>query len=256
MDFIWVYVFKDSASQKIGIFDELEYSIRSVEKNYTGDYRLFVVGDEPHIPHEGVIHIPCPRVTEYKDKASNVTVDQYEKFRAAASSDLVGDEFVIMYDDIFILKPTSRDDLMINWARAEIESIDEYIKNPIRTGTISYLRIWRNTYEGVKMLRDFRGLKTYDWETHTPRYVQKDKFKDVLSKSDYRANPRLITAIYDGLYAENTQIITREIQSDMWAHSNSTDFDKEFSRHYMNIFDDIIVREFVDHMEKHFGKCS
>lgn len=255
MDFVWVYVFDDSASYKKGIFDELEYSIRSVEKNYQGDYRLFVIGDKPNIPHEGVIHIPGhPRATSFHTKAANVTVDQYYKFKAAVESDLIGDEFVIMYDDVFILKPTTDDDLKINWARAEIDSIDEYCHSPIRSGTLSYLRIWKDTYSGIKMLRDFRGLKTYDWETHTPRYVEKDKFKAVLDSADYAKNPKLLTAIYDGFHAENTQIITKEIQSDMWTHKPDLDFDLEFSRHYMNIFDEVIVKEFVDRMEAMFGK--
>ena len=252
-----MYVFKDSASRKIGIFDELEYSMRSVEKNYIGEKRLFVVGDEPHIPHEGVIHIKgYPQYTAHTKKGHNVTIDQYFKQKAMVESDQIGDEFVIMYDDIYLLKPTTREDLMINWARMEIDSIDDYIRNPIRTGTTSYLELWRNTYEGVKMIREFKGLKTYDWETHTPRFFNKEKFAEVLAKGDFVDNPKLVPAVYDGLYAENTKIITADIQSDLWSHKPGMDFDLEFSRHYMNIYDDIIVPEFIKRMEERFGECN
>jgi len=256
MDFVWQYIYGDSAWRRIGLFNELEYSIRSVKKNFQGDYRLFVVGDEPPISHKDVIHIKgYPRVDRHPSQQRQ-TVDQFFKKKAMVESDLIGENFVMMYDDMFILQPITEHDLKINWALAEIDIIEDYMRSPIRKGDITYLRVWKDTYEGIKMMRDLKGLKTYDWETHTPRYFNKEKLKKIIDSVDFEKNPKIVSSIYDGLYAENTQIITDEIQSDMWSYKPGLDFDKEFSKIYMNIYDDVIVIPFIDHMVKMFGDAT
>ena len=40
----------------------------------------------------------------------------------------------------------------------------------------------------------------------------------------------------------------------MFTHFPGMDFDKEFACHYMNIGDNVIVPEFIEHMVKRFGK--
>ena len=103
------------------------------------------------------------------------------------------------------------------------------------------------------MMRMGRGEKTYDWETHTPRHVNKAKFLDMISRYDFAINPMLPMGIYDGLYADNTQIINSDIQADLWTHKPGMDFDKEFAKNYMNIYDNVIVPEFVDKMKQHMA---
>jgi hypothetical protein len=258
MDFVWQYILVDSAWYKIGIFNEIEYSMRSVKQNFQGDARLFVVGDKPEVSMD-FIHIPgYPRYTEHPSKRAGYRqhVDQYYKKLAMVESDEIEDNFALMYDDIFMLKPFDEDELKINWARAEVKVIDSYLRSPGRMGDLSYKEIWRATYEGIKLMRDMQGLPTYDWETHTPRYFNKEKLKWVLSKSDFIGNPRIISAIYDGLYAENTQIITPDIQADLWADNHNVDLDVEFSKRYMNIHDNAIIGKFIEHMENMFGKCN
>lgn len=258
MDFVWQFIVKDSAWYKMGIFNELEYSIRSVIKYYHGDYRLIVVGDKPDVSMD-VIHIPgYPRYEQHPSGRAGYRqhVDQYFKKLAMVESDLIGDEFVVMYDDMFLLQPTTKDDLKINWAKAEVDVIDDYLRSDIRRGDLSYKRIWRSTYEGVKMIRDFKGLKTYDWETHTPRYFEKEKLDKILHTFDFINSPRIVSGIYDGMYAENTQIITPEIHSDLYTDNHNIDLDKEFEKCLMNIHDNAIVSDLIKHMEQKFGKCS
>ena len=252
MDFVWQYIYGPSAWRKIGMFNELEYSIRSVKK-YFPDPRCIVLGDEPIGLKQDVIHIPGPsRVDEHYSKQKQ-HVDKLRKMTEMANNPLIGDEFVLMYDYIFLLKETSLEDLKINWARAEINNIDDYMKSGLRLGDRSYKKIWRATYEFIKMIRDSEGKKTYDWETHTPRFINKAKLRELLNKWDLETNPKIVTAIYDGYHADNTKIITKDIQSDLWTHKPGMDFDKEFNKHYMNIYDDIIVPEFVDKMAQKFG---
>lgn len=252
MDFVWQYVYGPSAWRKIGLFNELEYSIRSVKK-YGPEGRYFVVGDKPDISHEDVIHIPGPpRVVGHPSKQKQ-HIDKLRKMTEMANNPLIGDEFVLMYDDIFLLKPTTAEDLKINWARAEVNIIDEYLKSPIRMGDASYKKIWRATYEYIWMIRYSDGKKTYDWETHTPRYLEKEKLKDLLGRFDFETNPKIVTALYDGFHETNTQIINSDIQADLWTHKPGMDFGPEFEKQYMNIYDDVIVPEFIGKMEEKFG---
>ena len=252
MDYVWQYLYEPSFFRKGGLFNELEYSIRSVKKNAPPG-RYFVVGDKPPVSHEDVIHIPVAPTLEGRDIAQKNCRDKFTKMSAMAYSDEIGDTFVLLCDDNFIMQPVTVEDLKINWARAEIKSIDEYIRSEIRTGTTSYKRTWRSSYESVKLLRDMKGLKTYDWETHTPRFLVKEKLKYVVSTFDFVDDPKHVTAVYDGLYAENTQIITSEIQSDLWAHQPKMDLRALLDVPYLNIGDDIIVPEFIQIMEEKFG---
>ncbi|MCP3893411.1 MAG: hypothetical protein GY706_02085 [Bacteroides sp.] len=158
-----------------------------------------------------------------------------------------------MYDDIFILQNTTVEDLKINWARCEVTNIDEYLQSKMRTGTTGYKASWKTTYEFIYMLRSGMGKKTYDWETHTPRFFNKSNLKDMLDRYDFSTLQMMPQAIYDGFHADNTQIITSEIQSDMWSHKPFMDFGKEFAKNYMNIYDNVIVPEFIEHMKEKFG---
>ena len=45
-----------------------------------------------------------------------------------------------------------------------------------------------------------------------------------------------------------------ELQSDIWSHEPGMDFDVEFSKKYMNMYDDVIVPDFLDKMYELFGR--
>lgn len=249
MDFVWQYLYKDSFWGRSGIFNELEYSIKSVKK-FGPDPRCIVVGDKPPVSFGDIIHIPAPPFPEQHPSKQRQTVDKTNKMEVMATHPDIGDEFVIMYDDVFLLKPTTVDDLKINWARQEITYIEEYMQSGKRTGDRSYREMWRSTYEFIKMIRDEREQKTYDWETHTPRYFEKSKLNDLFRKFDFEYNPKLVQALYDGFHAHNTQIINDEIQTDLWSHEPGMDFVKLLDVQYLNIYDNVIVPEFVEQLKK------
>lgn len=253
MDFVWKFIHGPSAWHRFGIFNELEYSVRSVKMNCK-DARCIIVGDKPDISQD-VIHIPIAESVNERPNGPKQALDGYYKLRKIVDDDMIGNEFMLMCDDLFILKPVTSDYLKINWAREEIDDLDDYVRNR-RIGTLSYRRIWRATYEPIQLMRDMRGQKTYDWETHTPRYMEKDKLKGLLDSTNFVKNPKLIPGVYDGMFAENTKIITEDIHSDLFTYNNKVDFDREFNKTYMHIYDHVITSDFIQHMEKKFGKCN
>ena len=251
MNYVWLYAHGESAWRKIGLFNELEYSIRSVQKNAPPG-RYFVVGDKPEVSMD-VTWIDSPRVAMGDHPHSRGHLDKQAKFRKIINSPEIGEDIVIMCDDIFILKPQTEEDLKINWAKTEVTYIPDYLRSEMRTGTVPYKQNWKATYDFIFMIRAGNRKKTYDWETHTPRFVEKSKFKDMLERYDFTTNPMFPISVYDGLYAENSQIMPEGMQADLWSHTLGMDFDPYFECTYMHIYDNIIVPEFVQKMKEMFG---
>ena len=155
-----------------------------------------------------------------------------------------------MYDDIFILKPTSKEEIMKTYGRCEVEYPDAYIK--IRDGGRPYKKLWVSTYDYIKTYRDINDLKTYDWETHLPRFMEKTKLKWLIEKLNLSNIPRIHTSLYSAHFGGETTVIPEGFQSDMYSHTPGMDFDKEFACHHMNIGDNVIVPEFIRRMQKIF----
>jgi hypothetical protein len=87
-----VYPFKESTRNDS---EELRYSLRSL-KNIPHD-NVIIVGEKP----SWIKNVTYIEVPQSKTKAENSLAN----IRAAASSPLVSDEFILMNDDFFILKP-------------------------------------------------------------------------------------------------------------------------------------------------------
>jgi hypothetical protein len=203
------------------------------------------VGDDPRLDVE---HIPVPF---FETTASNHRErDVLNKFKTIISSPLIGDEFVLMCDDLFILQPVDDEELKKAYGRAEVTNVAEYARK--RRGSMDYKRVWQYTYEWVTMERYTRGLPTYDWECHLPRYLKKDRLRWIFEKFDLNNNPKLIMGLHDGYEVGETELIYPELQSDLWTHRPGMDFDKELSRKYLNIYDDVIIPEFIGKMETMF----
>lgn len=249
MDFVWIYVKKFSSWYKSGQFNELDYSIKSVRKNYQGDVRCFVVGDDPGLD---VIHVKAPPVViEDTTHKQPQHWDLNNKFDAILDSE-VGEEFVLMYDDIFMLKTTTKEEIMKTYGRCEVDNPEEYIRHN-RHGGSPYKRLWLTTYNYIKPFRDLKGLKTYDWETHLPRFLLKTKLNEVIDGFLLRKLPKIHTSLYSAHHGGETFLMPEGFQSDIWTHTPGMDFEKEFACHYMNIDDNVIVTEFIKRMKNLFG---
>lgn len=248
MDFVWFYAKKFSAWHLGHQFNELDYSIRSVRKNYQGDVRCFVVGDDPGLD---VIHIPSPLVEIDEVSGQPRQKDHINKYQVVLDSE-VKEEFVLIWDDVFILKPTSRSQIATVYGRCEVTNPYEYIKT--RCGGTPYKRLWLDTYTHILAHRRSKGLKTYDWETHLPRFMEKSKVKWLINTLYLKDIPKLLTGLYQAYFSDETLIWTEGLQSDIYTHNPKMDFDKEFSRHYMNIGDSVIVPSFIEQMVKRFGE--
>ena len=78
--------------------NEIRYSLRSVEQNVKDLGNVFVVGEKPDWL-QNIIHIACP--DSYGIKWRNA----YTKISLVCKNSELSDEFLLMNDDFFILKP-------------------------------------------------------------------------------------------------------------------------------------------------------
>jgi len=237
MDFVWIYAKPFSYFAKRGTWNELEYSIKSVKKNYPKAV-CWVVGDDPGLD---VNWIKTDRVITHPSNHP-IDIDVIRKFRTIIDSD-INEEFVLMYDDIFLIKPVTRKDLEVVYGRCKIDNVNTYS----RPWSTSYRRLWQKTY---KMIQDITE-NVYDWETHLPRFLEKYALKQVLDAYMCDENPLIATSLYSAHFAEETKVLTNE-QSNLL--NTVVDIDKAFDCTFMNIMDDTITLEFKNKMTELFGE--
>jgi len=239
MDFVWIYAHPFSYYAKSGLWNEIEYSIKSVRQYYPGAV-CWVVGDDPGFD---VRHIPSNRIETHQ---SNVPIDMdvIKKFRAIFDSE-IGDDFILMYDDIFLLQPLTREDFDITYGRCKVEDVETYQ----RPWSRSYRMLWQKTYRVIKEITD----EVYDWETHLPRLYNKGKLKQVLDAYCCDTIPYIATSLYAAQFATDTVIIDSSVQLNLL---NSQQIEYDFSSKFLNIMDESITVEFKEKMREVFGEST
>lgn len=240
MDFVWIYAKPFSYYGKSGLWNELEYSIKSVKKNFKGA-KIWVVGDDP-APLKAN-HIYVDRIMTHSTNLP-IDMDVIKKFRKIIDSE-IDEEFILMYDDVFLLQPMTRDDFTFWWARCEVDDIEGYR----RAWSRDYKFLWRNTYRLIKPIAD----KVYDWETHIPRMFEKKKLEKILD--DYHCDevPLIATSLYAAHYIEQTVVMDETVQYNLM-NDRVTNFDEGFKCKFLNIMDDSITLAFQDKMTEVFGE--
>ena len=246
MDFVWIYVREGSYYDKAG-WNELEYSIKSVRKNYRGDCKCWVVGDYPDgmedlVEHGIINHLPCEQIRVHHSNLPQ-EIDVIKKFRAIIKSD-VEEEFILMYDDIFLLQPLEKKDFL-NYGYDVVEDVEGYIRKWSR----SYKMVWKNTYRMIKEFRD----DIYDWETHLPRLLEKEYFEEILNRYFCDEVPMIATSLYSARYGGETILMDKTTQYDLVQWPSYLSLEDGFKCKFLNLGDDAIILDVKERMKKEFG---
>ena len=170
IQFIWPYWHAGRKS------DELRWSIRSVEKNFQGKFTPLVVGDCPDW-YTG-FHIQVNRI---KNMPLRSFRDMLNKMLVISSHELVHEQFVWMMDDIYFIQPFQLETLFIRRPAGKL--------NPGRGG-------WQQLKRASKTILEELGLPTFDYATHLPHYVEKDKLHEMFSNFP----PSKITYLWEILF--------------------------------------------------------
>ncbi len=160
-------------------FQEIYHSVKSIQAHFQEPYTLHFVGDLPpgisahHIPHKresGVFRTNC--------------LDACRKMELILDSKEISDDFILMYDDLYLLKDVNRsffDRFYVvnklletrprgNHARLRIETGKALVKNGIED--------------------------PFNCETHLPRLYNKDLLREIWEKYQPKENRLLTSSLY------------------------------------------------------------
>ena len=174
--------------------EELTYSLRSLV-NIPHD-RVFIVGGCPsNLNKTSLIHI---QTLQTNNKYNNTTNSLFE----VCKDNRLSEDFILMNDDFFILKPIKQPKAELNLCRGTIKDVYEKMKARYQEEG-PYLTTMR---QSDIYLRDI-GVKTpLSYELHIPMVLNKNKFLELFSLP-YISNAVLAhkRSIYGNLYLSGSE---------------------------------------------------
>lgn len=222
---------------------ELEWSIKTVKKFYK-DARIWVVGDKPPFDMD-LNWIEDKTLPTVRSGLHVENVDIMKKLNLVIESD-IGEEFVMMYDDQFFLQPIEYDDFKPTALR-RVDSIESYFNVKRKFGLL-YGNLWTCTYKTLFEMTD----EVYDWETHLPRLMTKERTSFLLDTFDPGQSNLMIHSLYYTYFMEEDPILLDEnpqIRSHTWTIKNNMDYDDIFSKKFLVLHDDSIVPIITNRIE-------
>jgi hypothetical protein len=146
--------------------EELRYSIRSVVKHMPPG-NIWIVGNKPTWYSGNFLP-----VEDTSGKFVNIT----NAIAAAAECDLISDDFVLMHDDFFVIKPVIDIPVMHNGLLSD--KIKEY---SALDPDSRYIEILSNAYSYLKR----RGIKQpLDYDIHVPMIMNRKNLKTIARKTN------------------------------------------------------------------------
>ncbi len=207
--------------------EELRYSIRSVVKNLPHD-NIWVIGYKPKWYSGNFISVPNTTT-----KFENIRL----AIKTAAETENISDDFILMNDDFFIIKPI--ESVKVLHGGLLIDKINRYKE---MLGPNRYVSILENTY---KFLIKSKIENPLDYDIHTPMPINKNNILKIINRKHF---PRsLYGNIFNiggeftkdvKIYPENS-LIKYEINKDspyISAQDNSFDllFNQELKKLFIN----------------------
>lgn len=156
---------------------ELRYSLRSLV--HVPHDRVIVAGDKPLITGKTVQHVPVGRIEDrYQSSTTNIVT-------AIREAGIRGD-FIVMHDDIFVLKDWS-------FRHEHRGTIDEYLRSGLALGQ------YRSYVESTRDILRAKGIDTPVWYgLHTPTVYDAQRLVSLVE--DFAGQRFLLRTLYHNLF--------------------------------------------------------
>lgn len=142
--------------------EELRYSVRSVEKHLP-HRKIWVVGQKPEW-YKGAFLEVADNNFKYANARANLL--------AIVNSKEISEDFILMNDDFFIIRPVQKVEYFYNGSLKEKEESQKLL-----TTNGSYVKLLSNTIEDLGHLGIDDPL---NYEVHIPMPLNKEKLKSVI----------------------------------------------------------------------------
>lgn len=161
---------------------ELRYSLRSLCE-HVPHRRVIVVGCRPAWL-KNVLHIPAA------DDQDNKLKNAIQKIRIACQTEGISDDFVLMNDDFFILKPHDQIEIFNNGTLQTMEA-----EHKTKAG------YYFNAIQSTLQLLRFSDIpEPLNYEHHRPIVFNKTKFLQLTDSITWREKLYLFRSIYGNIY--------------------------------------------------------
>ena len=192
------YPYLESASK----WEELRYSLRSLEKFFEEEYEVWIVGDKPdwirnvrHIPH----------TPETGRVMSPVTYDAIMKLATYIDEDDSPDKFIRMYDDIYFVGKRNLLDLEVT---RYLLTYEELQAKALSSGSFTWRDQVRRTVAAVRA-KGYAGLMT---ETHCPEIFEKDNMREIFDLFDPLEGRLLTSTLYYNVFPFERMLKDRDTE--------------------------------------------
>jgi hypothetical protein len=175
--------------QQGSIWNELIYSLRSIDMHFTFDYQVVIVGDLP----KGICnvrHIPLERITGVTENTTYDAIHKLISFLQNMDRDF---DFIRMYDDVYILRDVSLEDF------TPPRSMPYHV--PRTRG------VWFTQLERTVNYCKSHGLHGLNTETHIPELFNSAKMFSALMDHPVLSNRFLTSTLYHSLYFPASEIV-------------------------------------------------
>lgn len=166
--------------------NEIKYSLRSVCKNLP-HRKVFVIGEKCDWFSDNIIHIPAEDPYDLKPK------NALYKLLIAVKDKRVSQDFILMNDDFFILKPLKE---ILPYNKG---TLGKSIKNnPLHAGYYYDALIATRRY--LHYIHDIPLSKCLDYSLHYPFIYNKAKLGKLLDEIKDLKTTLLLRALYGNVY--------------------------------------------------------
>lgn len=225
LDLDLVYILKQAE-----INPDIRVSLRSIAK-FCNFRRIWIVGYKPSWI-KNVRYIPT---IQNQDKWKNSITN----YLAACNCDEISENFVLMNDDFFALKP------IINWyenLNVCLGTLEEEVRKNINN--IKRSR-WKYGFDyAVDLLNELGCKNKYNYESHLPIIINKNNFKKMMKLQpivDFMKTKKVLhkRSIYKNLYPDINLQKPRKID-DVKITLNQDLTDTWLKESWLSVFDDTV----------------
>ncbi len=148
---------------------ELKYALRSLEKNFKDLGEVYIIGHKPKWL-KNVNHIDYDDL--YPDNKGACIIS---KLIFACDCPQISKDFLFVSDDQLMLKTMSSKD------------IKPYYIYDLKDFKFSgENKFWMQCLRNVKEIMEIEGLPCYNYEPHAPMVINKEKFRFIMNRYDWR----------------------------------------------------------------------
>jgi hypothetical protein len=193
------------------VWEELRYSIRSLEKHLKEEFRLWIVGDLPEWLDLDAIYFMNHKRCEGMDQ--NTVFDAIQKLLLYLNHPNAAEQFIRMYDDIYLLDDVDLLEI------GKFKAMYPYDKIPKR-----YEKWWGQLYRSVDAVR-LKGYPGWNTETHLPELFYRDKMKWIIDT--YKALERRLltsTLYFNAFFAGQEPILFKDCRGIQFYNNQDNEY--------------------------------